>query len=162
MACFKHPFARTSQRYADQCRSALAIAYGVSPFAARWAIFRRISICFGCPILMPLAFARAIPAFVRSLIFCASNFAKDESNARRTFLLARCRSLSEARYNCETRRRRRRGAVGALSFAPYPRLKRSSARTTHDRISFLRRRRTTSDRFRLSASFRPLSGSTYL
>ena len=27
---------------------------------------------------MPLAFARAIPAFVRSLIFCASTFAKDD------------------------------------------------------------------------------------
>ncbi len=27
---------------------------------------------------MPLAFARTIPAFVRSLIFCASTFAKDD------------------------------------------------------------------------------------
>jgi hypothetical protein len=41
------------------------MAYGVSPFLARCAIFWRISIpSFGRPILMPLAFARAIPALV--------------------------------------------------------------------------------------------------
>ena len=80
------------------CRSilsALAMAYGVSPFAARCAIFWRIAIpSLGRPILMPLAFARAIPALVRSLIFCASSFANDESNASRTF---RTNSLSVAK-----------------------------------------------------------------
>ena len=48
----------------------------------------------GRPILIPLTFALAIPAFVRSLIFCASTFAKDESRARRIF---RTSSLSVAR-----------------------------------------------------------------
>jgi hypothetical protein len=80
------------------CRSipsALAMAYGVSPFFARCTIFWRISIpSFGRPIFMPLAFARAIPALVRSLTFCASNFANDESNARSMF---RTSSLSVAR-----------------------------------------------------------------
>ena len=71
------------------------MAYGVSPFFTRWAIFWRISIpSFGRPILMPLAFARAIPAFVRSLIFWASSFANDESNASRMF---RTSSLSVAK-----------------------------------------------------------------
>ena len=65
---------------------ALAIEYGVSPFAAGLAICCRTSIpSLGLPILMPLAFARAIPAFVRSLIFYASIFARDESNASKMF-----------------------------------------------------------------------------
>ena len=84
--------------FAAVCRSipsALAMAYGVSPFFARCTIFWRISIpSFGRPIFMPLAFARAIPALVRSLTFCASNFAIDESNARSMF---RTSSLSVAR-----------------------------------------------------------------
>ena len=58
--------------------------------AARWAIFRRSSIpSLGRPIFKPLAFARAMPAFVRSPIFWASTLAKDESSASR--MLRRCR-----------------------------------------------------------------------
>ena len=76
--------------------SALAIEYAVSPLAARWAIFWRSSnSSFGRPIFVPFAFARAMPAFVRSLIFCASTFAKDESSAIRTL---RTNSLSVARW----------------------------------------------------------------
>ena len=71
------------------------MAYDVSPFAARCAIFWRISIAsFGRPIVMPFAFARAMPDFVRSLIFYASNFDKDESKASRMF---RTSSLSVAK-----------------------------------------------------------------
>jgi len=74
---------------------ALAMAYAVSPLAARLAMFWRTSIpSLGRPILMPLALARFIPAFVRSLIFCASTFANDESRASRMFLTS---SLSVAR-----------------------------------------------------------------
>ena len=72
------------------------MAYTVSPLAARLAIFWRSSIpSLGLPILMPFAFARAMPALVRSLIFCASTFAKDESRASRMF---RTNSLSVARW----------------------------------------------------------------
>jgi hypothetical protein len=41
---------------------------------------------------------RAIPALVRSLIFCASSFANDESNASRTF---RASSLSVDRCSLQ-------------------------------------------------------------
>jgi hypothetical protein len=50
---------------------------------------------FGRPILMPLALARAIPAFVRSLTLWASTFAKEESRASR---ILRTSSLSVARW----------------------------------------------------------------
>jgi hypothetical protein len=74
---FRLPDLKVSLPYfAAVCLSiprALAIAYGVSPLAARLAIFWRSSIpSLGLPILMPLAFARAMPALVRALIFCAS------------------------------------------------------------------------------------------
>ena len=64
-----------------------------------FAICRRSSKpIFGLPILIPFAFARAIPAFVRSLIFCASTFARDDSRASRIF---RTNSLSVAStQNC--------------------------------------------------------------
>jgi hypothetical protein len=71
------------------------LRYAVSPLAACCAIFwRSSSPIFGRPILIPLARARAMPAFVRSLIFCASIFAKDDNSASRTFQTS---SLSVAR-----------------------------------------------------------------
>jgi hypothetical protein len=88
-ASLRVEFARATQPayFAAVCLSmprSLAMAWGVSPLATRRAICWRISTAsLGLPILMPLAFARAIPAFERSLIFCASTFAKDESKARR-------------------------------------------------------------------------------
>ena len=48
---------------------------------------------------MPLAFARAIPAFVRSLIFCASSFAKDESNASRMFRIGGKLALANPEFS---------------------------------------------------------------
>ena len=48
----------------------------------------------GRPTLIPLAFARTMPALVRSLIFCASTFAKEESSASK---ILRTNSLSVAR-----------------------------------------------------------------
>jgi hypothetical protein len=39
---------------------------------------------FGRPILIPFAFARAMPALVRSAIFCASTFASDEVGLKTT------------------------------------------------------------------------------
>jgi hypothetical protein len=44
--------------------------------------------------LIPFALARAMPVFVRSLIFSASTFAKDDSSASR---MLRTSSLSVAR-----------------------------------------------------------------
>lgn len=62
--------------------SARAIEYVVSPLAARRAICWRNSIpSLGLPIFTPLARALAMPAFVRSLIFWASSFANEDSNA---------------------------------------------------------------------------------
>ena len=52
------------------------------------------SAALAAPILMPFALALAIPAFVRSLIFCASTFASEESSTIRIF---RTNSLSVAR-----------------------------------------------------------------
>ena len=98
------------------------MAYGVSPFFARCAIFWRISIpSFGRPILMPLAFARAIPAFVRSLIFCAYNFPNDESNPSDLSHKFVVQSLIGLSLTVKRDAVRHEALSGAPSFTPYPR-----------------------------------------
>ena len=114
-------------------------------------------------ILMPLALARAMPALVRSLIFCASTFAKDESGASRIF---RTNSLSVERC----------GSVKEWNETPYEvnRWRWAIVCAIPSRLNWSKAQNNTQSNFRLAASsnraanclrfsapFRPLSASTY-